>query len=88
MLAKGKLNTTEGTISKALTDNEISHQDFSAIINEEKNFCESKESIRMMKSQRDNIEKINKLIEDGKRISTDETIKQNGRIKSNVKYQV
>ena len=88
MLAKGKLNTTEGTISKALTDNEISHQDFSAIINEERNFCESKESIRMMKSQRDNIEKINKLIEDGKRISTDETIKQNGRIKSNVKYQV
>ena len=42
----------------------------------------------MMKSQRDNIEKINKLIEDGKRISTDETSKQNGRIKSNVKYQV
>ena len=81
MLARGKLNSTEGTISKALTDNEISHKDFSAIINEERNICESKESIRMMERQRDSMEKINKLIEDGKRISNDEIIKENERIK-------
>ena len=42
----------------------------------------------MMKSQRDNMEKRNKSIEDGKRISIDEVIKQNGRTKSNVNYQV
>ena len=88
MLAREKINSTEGTISKALTDNEISHKSFSAIINEERNFCKSKESIRMMKSQRDNMEKRNKSIEGGKRISIDEVIKQNGRTKSNVNYQV
>ena len=42
----------------------------------------------MMKSQRNNMEKGNESIEDGKRISIDEVIKQNGRIKSNVNYQV
>ena len=42
----------------------------------------------MMKSQRNNMEKRNESIEDGKRISIDEVIKQNGRIKSNVNYQV
>ena len=38
MLAREKINSTEGTISKALTVNEISHKYFSAIINEERNF--------------------------------------------------
>ena len=42
---------------------EISHEDFVAIINEEKNYPELKESIRMMKSQRSNAEK-NNLIEE------------------------
>ena len=37
MLARRKLNSIESKISKTLMDNEISHEDFEAIINEEKN---------------------------------------------------
>ena len=37
MLARSKLNIIENKISKALMDNEISHEDFETIINEEKN---------------------------------------------------
>ena len=37
MLARIKLNSIESKICKALEDNEISHEDFEAIINEEKN---------------------------------------------------
>ena len=51
MLAKRKLNTTERTISKPLIENEISHEDFTTITNEERNYRELKESIRIMKSQ-------------------------------------
>ena len=36
MLARSKLNSMESKISKALMDNEISHEDFETIINEEK----------------------------------------------------
>ena len=50
LLARSKLNSTEKIISKALLDNEISHVDFTAIINEEKNYQELKEIIRLMKS--------------------------------------
>ena len=66
MLARSKLNSIESKISKALMDNEISHEDFEAIINEEKKYRELKESIRMMNSQRSDSEKIN-LIEEGKK---------------------
>ena len=37
MLARSKLNSIENKIFKALMDNEISHEDFETIINEEKN---------------------------------------------------
>ena len=37
MLTRSKLNSIERKISKALIDNEISHEDFETIINEEKN---------------------------------------------------
>ena len=37
MLARSKLNSINNKISKALMDNEISHEDFETIINEEKN---------------------------------------------------
>ena len=37
MLARSKLNSIESKICKALMDNEISHEDFETIINEEKN---------------------------------------------------
>ena len=40
-------------ISEALISNQISHIDFITIINEERNYRELKESIRMMKDQED-----------------------------------
>ena len=52
-------------MSKAMMGNEISHEDFKTIINEEKKYRELKESIRMMNSHRSNAEKIS-LIEKGK----------------------
>ena len=52
MLASiSKLNSMESKISKALMDNVIIHEDFETIINEEKKYRESKESIRMMNSK-------------------------------------
>ena len=38
ILARSKLNSIESKISEALIFNEISHEDFTAIINEEKNY--------------------------------------------------
>ena len=75
MLARSKLNSIESPISKALIDNEMSYEDFRPVINEERNYRELKESIRMMKSQRSHIER-NKLIEDDKGICIDEFIKK------------
>ena len=62
MLARSKLNSIESKISEALINNEISHEDFMTILNEEKKYRELKESIRMMNSQRSDVEKIS-LIE-------------------------
>ena len=59
MLARSKLNSIESKISEALINNGISHEDFMAIINEEKKYRHLKESMRMMNSQRSDIEKIN-----------------------------
>ena len=69
-LTRSKLNSIESKIYEALINNEISHEDFMIIINEERNFRELKESIRMMNSQRNGNEK-NNLIEEGKKIGTD-----------------
>ena len=60
-------------ISKALINNETIHEDFMAIINQEKNYQELKESIRMMNSQKSDVEKIS-LIEEGKRIGISVTL--------------
>ena len=87
MLARSKLNSTEGKVSEALINSEISHEDFIVIINEEKNNRELKESIRMMNSQRSDSEKIN-LIEEGKKIGINEVIKRNEVINNNLKYQI
>ena len=56
MLARSKLNSIESKISEALTNNEISHEDFMTIINEERKYRELKESIKMMNSQRSDAE--------------------------------
>ena len=53
MLARSKFYSIESKISEALMDNQISHDDFMTIINEERNYRELKESIRMMKDQED-----------------------------------
>ena len=53
MLARSKLNSIESKISEALMNNQISHEDFMTIINEEGSYRELKESIRMMKGQED-----------------------------------
>ena len=57
MLARSKLNSIESNMSEALINNEISHEDFMAIINEEKKYRKLKERIRMMNSQRSDAEK-------------------------------
>ena len=66
MLARSKLNIVESKISGVLINDEICHEDFMMIINEERNFRELKESIRMMYSQGSDTEKSN-LIEEGKK---------------------
>ena len=66
MLVRSKLNCIESKISEALINNEVSHGDFMTIMNEEKKYRELKESIRMMNSQRSDVEKIS-LIEEGKK---------------------
>ena len=76
MLSRSKLNSIESKISEVLKNNEISHEDFMIIINEEKKYRELKESIRMMNSQRSDTEKIN-LTEEGKKIGINEVIKRN-----------
>ena len=53
MLARSKLNSIENKISEALMNNQISHKYFLTIINEERNYRELKEDIRMMKGQED-----------------------------------
>ena len=53
MLARSKLNSIEGKISEALINNQISHEDFIIIINEERNYRVLKESIRIVKGQED-----------------------------------
>ena len=58
MLARSKLNSIESKISEALINNEISHEDFMTILNEKKKYQELKESIRMMNSQRSDVEKL------------------------------
>ena len=45
MLARSKLNSLESKISKTLVDNEISHEDFETIINEEKNIENGKKAL-------------------------------------------
>ena len=66
MLARSKLNSIENKISKALMDDEISHEDFEIIIDEEKKYRELKENIRMMNSNRSDTERIN-LVEESKK---------------------
>ena len=84
MLGKRKLNSVESKMSKALIDNETSHEEFETIINEEKKYRELRESIRMMRSHRSDAEKVS-LIEEGKKIGINEVIKRNEIINNSFK---
>ena len=66
MLARSKLNSIESNMSEALINNEISHEDFMLIINEEKIYRELKKSITMRNNRRSDTEK-NYLIQEGKK---------------------
>ena len=69
-------------MSKALKVDKNNHEDFATIINEKRNSRELKGSIRMMKSQRRDIER-DKLIKDDILLGTDKIIKQNEKINNN-----
>ena len=87
MLARRKLNSIESKISEALINNEISLEDFMAVLNEETKYRELKESIRMMNSQRSDVEKVNQ-IEEGKKIGINEVIKLNEIVNNSLKQYV
>ena len=70
-----------------LVKNEISHEDFMTIINEERSYQELKESIRMINSQKSDTEKIN-LIGEGKKIGINEAIKHNEFINNSLKSKI
>ena len=55
ILPGSKLNSIESKISEALINNQINHEDFITVINEERNYRELKQSIRMMKNLEDKI---------------------------------
>ena len=76
MLARSKLNSIESKIYMALINNEISHDNFLTIIEEEKKYRELKGSIRIINSQRSDVEK-KKLIEEGKKIAINEVVIRN-----------
>ena len=63
----------------------LSHEDFTTINNEQRNYRELKESNRMMKSQRSDAEK-NNLIEHGKRKVIDEIIDKMYKYKTMLSY--
>ena len=84
MLSRSKLNSIESKISEALINNEISHEDFVTIINDEKKYRELKERIKMMNSQRSDVERVI-LIEEGKEIGINEVIRRNEIISNSLK---
>ena len=84
MLVRSKLSSIESKISEAWINNEISHEEFTAIMNEERKYRELKESIRMMNSQKSDVEKIS-LIEEGKEIGINEVIQDNEIINNSLK---
>ena len=84
MLARSKLNNIESKISESLVNNEFSHENCMTIIDEEKVYRKLKESTRMTKSQRSDTKKIN-LIEEGKKIGTNDVIKRNKIINNSLK---
>ena len=83
MLDRSELNSIESKISQPLINNEFTHEDFTTIINEEKNYCELRKIFRLMKTQRSDTGK-NNFTEEDKWKGIDEIIRQNAKVKNNV----
>ena len=84
MLARSKLNSIESKISEALINNEISHEDFMTIINEEIKCRELKNALKWWIVKEMMLKKIN-LIEEGKKAGIKEVIKHKKIIINNLK---
>ena len=84
MPPRSKLNSIESKISGALINNEISHENFMTILNEEKKYRKLKESIIIMRTQGSDVEKV-KLIEEGKKIGINEVLEGNEIIHNSLK---
>ena len=55
MLAKYKLDSIETSVSQALIDMEISHEEFNAIIREKKKYERMKENVRNASEKQENM---------------------------------
>ena len=74
--ANSTLNSIEKTISKALTDSDVSHGEFTLVNEKEGNYAGLKEKTRTKNRKRSDIKK-NKFIKHEKRIETNRIIRQN-----------
>ena len=72
ILARSKLNSIESKISETLINNEISYEDFTTIINEEKTMVNSKKALEWWKLKEVTLKEVNWL----------KKVKENGLIKS------
>ena len=76
LLTRSKLNSIEKIISITIIDSDISHDEFTLVINEEQNYFRLKESKRAKDNQLGNIEP-DRLTEQSKRIGMNKILKQN-----------
>ena len=55
MLAKSKLNSIETLVSQALTDMEISHEEFDTVLKEKDKYEKTKEIVRNVSEKQENM---------------------------------
>ena len=84
MLARSKLNSIESKISKTLMDNEIRHEDFETIINEEKIIKNWKKALEWWIVTEVMPKKL-VWLKKAKKIGTNEVIKRNEIINNSLK---
>ena len=84
LLPRIKLSSIKRIICKTLTD---IHEEFTLVINQERNCLRLKNSIRTKNSLQGDVEK-DRLIEHGNRIGIHEILKQNDRQSLNLKTNV
>ena len=84
MLSRSKLNSIESKISEALINNEISHEDFMTIINEEKKYWELKKALEWWIVKEVILKKLTWL-KKLKKISINKVIKSNKIINNSLK---